>query len=100
AQGKAFDVGLALGAEAIAQALFEELLSGDRLVEVGYSSGGRVALELKEAPASGPVAAALNAQSVVLVTGGAKGLGFKFARALATRYGCAVVLAGRTAPSE
>ncbi|MBS1151482.1 MAG: 8-amino-7-oxononanoate synthase, partial [Myxococcaceae bacterium] len=97
---KAIDVELALGAEAIAQALFDELVSADRRVEVGYSSGGRVTSELKEAKVSGPVAAALDAQSVVLVTGGAKGLGLKFARALASKYHCAVVLAGRSPGSD
>jgi len=97
---KAIDVELALGAEAIAQALFDELASGDRCVEVGYSSGGRVTTELKELKVSGPVASALDAQSVVLVTGGAKGLGLKFARALASKYRCAVVLAGRSTVSD
>ncbi len=97
---KAIDVELALGAEAIAQALFDELVSADRRVEVGYSSGGRVTSELKEARASGPVAAALDAQSVVLVTGGARGLGLKFARALGSKYHCAIVLAGRSAASD
>jgi acyl transferase domain-containing protein/7-keto-8-aminopelargonate synthetase-like enzyme len=97
---KAIDVELSLGAEAIAQALFDELVSGDRRIEVGYSSGGRVTSELKEARASGPVAAALDAQSVVLVTGGAKGLGLKFARALASKYRCAVVLSGRSPASD
>jgi acyl transferase domain-containing protein/7-keto-8-aminopelargonate synthetase-like enzyme len=97
---KAIDVELGLGAEAIAQALFDELVSGDRRAEVGYSSAGRVGLELKEAPASGPVAAALDAQSVVLVTGGAKGLGLKFATALAAKYRCALVLAGRSPAGE
>src|SRR5262249_29397891 len=34
--------------------------------------------------------------SNVLVTGGAKGLGLSFAKALARRYGCALTLTGRT----
>ena len=41
-------------------------------------------------------AAALSVDDHVLVTGGAKGIGAECALAIATRYGCAVTLVGRS----
>lgn len=96
---KAVDVDVALGAQAIAQHLVDELFSSDRCAEVGFTSTGRVAVALSPAPrALAP--ATLTKDSVVLVTGGAKGLGLSFAKALAKQHGCAIALAGRSAPSE
>jgi 7-keto-8-aminopelargonate synthetase-like enzyme/NAD(P)-dependent dehydrogenase (short-subunit alcohol dehydrogenase family)/acyl carrier protein len=96
---KAFDVDPALPADVVARALVDELLSGDRACEVGLTREGRVgvALERQAAPRAGT---SLEQASVVVVTGGARGLGLKFARALASRYGCAVALVGRSAPSD
>jgi 8-amino-7-oxononanoate synthase len=91
---KSFDVDLNLGPEKIANALVEELLSGDRTVEVGLSASGRNATMLREQSTQQPVL--LTAHSVVLVTGGTKGLGLEFAQALAQKYGSTIVLAGRS----
>ena len=65
----------------VPQAILKELRSGDATVEVGLSHGARrvFALERSEAKPA-PV---LTAESVVVVTGGAKGLGAKFATAIA-----------------
>lgn len=91
---KAVDVDPSLGAEAIAQHLVEELLSGDRTAEVGFSKNGRTAVALQ--PAATPKdLKKLNSNSVVIVTGGAKGLGLKFAKALAKKYACTIALTGR-----
>ncbi len=96
---KGVDVEVSLGADAIAQRLVEELLSGDRTAEVGLTRAGRVAVAMR--PLTRPAAdlSPLKQGEVVVVTGGAKGLGLKFAKALA-KSGAVVALAGRTAPTE
>jgi acyl transferase domain-containing protein/7-keto-8-aminopelargonate synthetase-like enzyme/NAD(P)-dependent dehydrogenase (short-subunit alcohol dehydrogenase family) len=91
---KALDVDVALGADAIAAHIVEELLSGDRTSEVGFTKSGRTAVSLGAAPSKD--AKKLNSNSVVVVTGGAKGLGFKFAKGLAKKYGCTIALTGRS----
>ncbi|MDP2276445.1 MAG: aminotransferase class I/II-fold pyridoxal phosphate-dependent enzyme [Archangium sp.] len=96
---KAIDVDVTLGAEAIAHHIVEEIVSGDRTAEVGFAKNGRTAVAVR------PLAAAaskktLNAASVVVVTGGAKGLGFKFAKGLAKAHGCTIALTGRSAMNE
>lgn len=96
---KAIDVDLTLGVEAIAQGIVEEMLSGDRTVEVGFSKNGRTAVAIR--PLGTAVSKkTLDAASVVVVTGGAKGLGLKFAKSLAKTYGCTLALTGRAAMSE
>jgi acyl transferase domain-containing protein/NAD(P)H-dependent flavin oxidoreductase YrpB (nitropropane dioxygenase family) len=80
-----------------AEHLLAELDAGDELVEVGYVDGQRTLLE--------PVAAALDERpdeplldedSVVLVTGGARGITARVARELAERHRPLLVLVGRT----
>ncbi len=97
---KAIDVDPSLGADVVARQLVDELSSGDRTPEVGFAREGRLAVSLEPVASvavSGPV---LTKDSVVVVTGGAKGLGLKLARSLAKEYGCAVALVGRSARSE
>lgn len=96
---KAIDVDAGLGAEAIAEALVAELFSGDRNVEVGFTRSGRTSVALSLAqPAN--VKADLSADSVIVITGGAKGLGLKFARGLAKAYGASIALTGRSKMDE
>jgi acyl transferase domain-containing protein/7-keto-8-aminopelargonate synthetase-like enzyme len=97
---KAVDVDAALGPQGIAQHLADELLSGDRCAEVGFTATGRVAVALVREAAPSTEAARLSKDAVVLVTGGAKGVGLSLAKALAKEHGCTVALAGRSAPSE
>ncbi len=96
---KAIDVDASLPAEALAQSIVEEIVSGDRCAEVGFTRNGRTAVALKPLPAAASKKA-LNANSVVIITGGAKGLGFKFARGLARAHGCTIALTGRSAMTE
>ncbi len=96
---KALDFDGALGAEAIAQHVVEELLSGDRTVEVGFGKHGRTAVAIRAQAASATLST-LSAGSVVVITGGARGLGFKFAKGLAKTYGCTIALTGRSAMNE
>ena len=96
---KAVDVDASLNVNELATHLVDELFSGDRTTEVGFTKQGRVAVSLL--PMAAPAKAAnLNASSVILITGGAKGLGLKLAKALAKQTGATIALTGRSAPSE
>jgi len=77
--------------------VLDELLADDRLVEVGYRAGARTTVALAEAETTTrPPALALDADSVVLVTGGARGITAASALELARRHRPTLVLAGRT----
>jgi acyl transferase domain-containing protein/7-keto-8-aminopelargonate synthetase-like enzyme/NAD(P)-dependent dehydrogenase (short-subunit alcohol dehydrogenase family) len=96
---KAVDVDASLPANELAQALVDELFSGDRATEVGFTKQGRVAVSLL--PMAAPAKAAnLGPTSVILVTGGAKGVGLKLAKGLAKQTGATIALTGRSSPSE
>lgn len=98
---KAIDVDASLSAETVAQHVVNELFSGDRSAEVGFSKSGRTGVSL--APLSGERAGErgqLSSASVIVVTGGAKGLGLKFAKGLAKTYGATLVLTGRSKLDE
>jgi len=75
-----------------------ELSGWDSAMEVGYSSQGRCTLETVEADLErwGQPQIELDRDSVVLVTGGARGIGAHVCAALAARYGCRMVMTGRT----
>lgn len=96
---KAIDVDVSVPAAELAAHLVDELFSGDRTTEVGFTKQGRVAVSLL--PMAAPAKAAnLNAASVIVITGGAKGLGLKLAKALAKQTGATIALTGRSAPNE
>ena len=96
---KAVDVDPSLPAADVAQHLVEELFSGDRTTEVGFTKQGRVAVSLL--PMAAPAkAATLSASSVIVITGGAKGVGLKLAKGLAKATGATLALTGRSSPSE
>ncbi|BEL03910.1 hypothetical protein Q0Z83_021010 [Actinoplanes sichuanensis] len=87
----------------IARHLLDELSAVDGPVVVGYTNGTRNTLRVAGEPADGPVdvagacrAAGLGPDSVVLLTGGARGITSAFATALADASGCHVELVGRT----
>ncbi len=83
----------------LAAHIFDELMAGDERVEVGYHGGRRRALEVVPAgngqsdATHGPD---LGPGSVVLITGGARGITAEIAGRLAMRFGCALELVGRT----
>jgi acyl transferase domain-containing protein/NAD(P)H-dependent flavin oxidoreductase YrpB (nitropropane dioxygenase family)/NAD(P)-dependent dehydrogenase (short-subunit alcohol dehydrogenase family)/acyl carrier protein len=82
-------------AEAAAK-LHGELHASDHHLEIGYIGGVRSSFEVVPAEViAGGVA--LDESSVVLVTGGARGITAKAAIALANRYGCKIELVGRSA---
>lgn len=85
-------------AEHVADLVYQEITADDRLVEVGYLGGQR--RRLTPAPAdlesNGHQIARLDSESVVLLTGGARGITALVAAELASRYGCHLELVGRT----
>jgi NAD(P)-dependent dehydrogenase (short-subunit alcohol dehydrogenase family)/acyl carrier protein len=97
---KAVDLGPAEAASAAAW-LEDELFAADGIVEVGYLDGRRTVPELVPAPTAGRDGdAPLGEDSVVLVTGGARGITAEVAVALAERHRPVLVLVGRTDPVE
>jgi len=85
-----------------ARVLIQEILANDAQVEVGYDTDRRLRLQTTEAPidASEPPAIELDASSVLLVTGGARGITAEVARELATRYQPTLLLVGRSEPPQ
>ena len=78
----------------LARTVLAEISSWD-LFEIGYRRGTRHALTAWRSPA-GPARFDLGPGDVVLISGGARGVGFALARALAGQRGCRVVVTGRT----
>ena len=82
-----------------AATLHRELHADDHHVEIGYVGGVRSSLEV--VPAELPIGDVdLDERSIVLVTGGARGITAKVSIALANRYGCKIELCGRSAIPE
>jgi 8-amino-7-oxononanoate synthase len=92
---KAIDLDPEDGADAMADALVDELRSGNAAPEVGLGGGQRYEPAFLPAEAGEPISFGPN--DVVLVTGGARGVGARLATALAGS-GCAFALVGRRAP--
>ena len=87
----------------IAAQLMAELSDPAGPAVVGYLAGRRTGLRVAEAPsalaaAGGPAGLGLDADSVVLLTGGARGITAAVALALARTAGCHIELIGRTPP--
>ncbi len=84
----------------IAENLFVELLQPGGPVVVGYREGVRALPSVGESPlvGAGELPAGLDRSSVVLLTGGARGITAAVAVELARRSGCAIELIGRTEP--
>jgi len=94
---KAVDLPRADAAEQ-ARWIVREMGTDDGLVEVGYRDGQRQRLALVAAPTAGDRQAPLplDSQSVVLVTGGARGITALIARALAERCQPRLIIVGRS----
>jgi acyl transferase domain-containing protein/NAD(P)-dependent dehydrogenase (short-subunit alcohol dehydrogenase family)/acyl carrier protein len=87
----------------LAEHVIAELTSEHDHVEIGYVDGARKALSMAPAerlPAVADARVRLGADSVVLVTGGARGITAAVARALAKRFGCRLALCGRSSLPE
>jgi acyl transferase domain-containing protein/NAD(P)H-dependent flavin oxidoreductase YrpB (nitropropane dioxygenase family)/NAD(P)-dependent dehydrogenase (short-subunit alcohol dehydrogenase family)/acyl carrier protein len=98
---KAVDLPVSGVIEEAAQRCLEELYAADGLVEVGYRDGERTALGLVPVSLEDrPDADVIDQDSVVLLTGGARGITAEVAVALAERHRPTLVLVGRTPPGE
>ena len=95
---KAVDLDPEEPAQALADHLLEEFTEGDDQVEVGYDGHRRLVLELRHAPLEqdGASAFELDASSVLLITGGARGITAQMARQLAEQYQPTLLLVGRS----
>jgi acyl transferase domain-containing protein/NAD(P)H-dependent flavin oxidoreductase YrpB (nitropropane dioxygenase family) len=97
---KAVDLSPAPSAES-AEWLLAELTAGDGLVEVGYRDGERTQLKAVPAPLGDRSATPpLDNDSVVVVTGGARGITAEAALTLAESYRPILLIVGRTVPEE
>lgn len=99
---KTIDIDLSLEPHVLSTRLLDEFAADDELIEVGLTRKGRWKLDLVPAPvSSGNLSARIDAQAVVLVTGGAFGVTADTAIGLARETGCRLVLVGRSAlPGE
>jgi malonyl CoA-acyl carrier protein transacylase/NAD(P)-dependent dehydrogenase (short-subunit alcohol dehydrogenase family) len=83
----------------LAERLLAELMTEDDRLEVGYANGDRQGVEVVPAPFDDGTkgsALALDGESVVLVTGGARGITARVSEELARRFGCRLELVGRS----
>lgn len=86
-------------ADDLATYLEVELLAENPLAEVGYRTGSRHVVEVMKSALQLNDAIdhlALDKDSVILLTGGARGITAQLAIALAQRYGCQMELVGRS----
>ena len=85
-------------ADRVAELIVSELFSHDSVVEVGYLGGNRVGLETyyHELESANGAAQELTKDSVVLVTGGARGITAEIILELAERYQSKFVVVGRS----
>jgi acyl transferase domain-containing protein/NAD(P)H-dependent flavin oxidoreductase YrpB (nitropropane dioxygenase family)/NAD(P)-dependent dehydrogenase (short-subunit alcohol dehydrogenase family)/acyl carrier protein len=80
----------------VAEWILEEMTAVDERLEVGRAHGERRIWDLVPYEPAAADEAPLDRESVVLVTGGARGIGSLVAIALARRFGCWLELVGRT----
>ena len=96
---KSIDIDPQDDGEEVLRQIFAECASDDGRVELGYSGGRRLVLKTSELEldVSAPAAAPLDENSVVLVTGGARGITAEICQELAGRFRPTFILAGRSA---
>jgi acyl transferase domain-containing protein/NAD(P)H-dependent flavin oxidoreductase YrpB (nitropropane dioxygenase family)/short-subunit dehydrogenase len=94
---KVVDLDARASAGALAECLLVELLADDGEIEVGWRHGHRCVPRPVAAPATGTRGACLDSQSVVLLTGGARGITAEIAMELAEQFRSRLVLLGRAA---
>jgi NAD(P)-dependent dehydrogenase (short-subunit alcohol dehydrogenase family)/malonyl CoA-acyl carrier protein transacylase len=96
---RAVDLDPGRSAGELAGIIVAELLAADDIREIGHTEDMRHVLNVVPAhrERNGGGSAPLEAESVVLVTGGARGIGSRISEALARSFGCRLELVGRTA---
>jgi acyl transferase domain-containing protein/NAD(P)-dependent dehydrogenase (short-subunit alcohol dehydrogenase family)/acyl carrier protein len=92
---KAIDVDGSQPSPALAEKLMAEVSSDDETLEVGYAGDRRITLVPRVAQLNnGPAGLMLDRESVVLLTGGARGITAEIAGFLAAHYLPTLILAG------
>jgi acyl transferase domain-containing protein/NAD(P)H-dependent flavin oxidoreductase YrpB (nitropropane dioxygenase family)/NAD(P)-dependent dehydrogenase (short-subunit alcohol dehydrogenase family) len=94
---KCVDLGLAEAPATLADHLLVEIKAQDGLVEVGYHQGCRMMLNLRETPLPSrpPNELNLDSSSIILVTGGARGITASVSREIARKYRPTLIVVGR-----
>ncbi len=83
--------------QALLAALGRELMADDALEEIGFNDAGRWRIDMAEQPTDATALRAdLDARSIVLATGGARGITAHILRRLAERTGATMLIVGRT----
>jgi NAD(P)-dependent dehydrogenase (short-subunit alcohol dehydrogenase family) len=82
--------------ERLADSVREEMWLADKDVEVGYIEGRRVAFDMMPLPATSSMEFAIPSDSVILATGGARGITADICRELAVRCQPTFVLVGQS----
>ncbi|MET0235086.1 MAG: SDR family NAD(P)-dependent oxidoreductase [Kibdelosporangium sp.] len=93
---RAVDVNLKESHRVIARSLMAELTTSQGPAVVGHASGRRHAIELQTVEFTEDARFELDSESVVLLTGGARGITALAAIELAEQTGCRIELIGRT----
>jgi NAD(P)-dependent dehydrogenase (short-subunit alcohol dehydrogenase family)/acyl carrier protein len=94
---RAIDLDPDSGIEAVVGHLLAELYAADTEIEIGYFGGGRSTPRIEPAPVTASDQEPLIApSSVILLTGGARGITAEVALDLAQRYQPILLLAGRS----
>ncbi len=95
---RAVDLGRRDGTDASARRILRELLEDDREIDIAYRDGRRLVPRPVEAPLpdARPDAPRITRDSVILITGGARGITAEVAREIAARHGPTLVLVGRS----
>ncbi|KFE69520.1 SDR family NAD(P)-dependent oxidoreductase [Hyalangium minutum] len=84
-----------------ARHIWNELVSADRDIEVGYTGGRRYVFRDIETPlATGAQLMSIKPGSVVVVSGGGRGVVYPCAKLLAKATGARVIITGRTVPPQ
>jgi NAD(P)-dependent dehydrogenase (short-subunit alcohol dehydrogenase family) len=98
AQCKVVDLDPGAPIVTLADCVIREIVAADRQVEVGYQDTRRLILQPRLTPLDrgGPPRLLLDADSVVLVTGGARGITAEIACELAARYQPTLLIIGRS----
>ena len=84
--------------DSIASMICDEINDNNKVSEVVYQNSNRYITQLQPKPLTlNQEKITLNNQSVILVLGGAQGIGAEIVKGLVHRFGCHCVLVGRTA---
>jgi NAD(P)-dependent dehydrogenase (short-subunit alcohol dehydrogenase family) len=86
----------------IAQSLIRELRSEKDITEVGYSAGKRFVLQVEETvlDSAVPTGVTIDSDSVIVITGGARGITAEVAFDIASKYKPTLIIVGRNPRPE